>query len=138
MQFREEENIERDALPLAIPLSAVMAGPVNRASNSVFRLSTRPESLSEADWTQMAVDAVDLVGLASLITLPGTGPEDSRWIGDSRWRAFSVDMQAASVALGSAATRLDEFALRDAVARLAQSCQSCHLVFSPRLVTSPP
>lgn len=132
------QAVTSKVLPLAIPIEAVMAGPLNRASNSVFRLSVRDRQLTEDEWTQIAVAAVDLVGLASLITLPTTSPNDLAWTSDARWLGMSTDMQQASLAVGRAATHADKAALSESVSRLAQSCQSCHLVFSSKLIPAPP
>jgi hypothetical protein len=115
-----------------------MAGGINAASGDVFRTNLSDKDLSDADWLRMGEAAIRLTGDATLITLPGTGPNDATWVADPRWIQSASDMQAASFAIGAAASRKDRAALSEATARLAQSCQSCHLVFSPHLVTSPP
>ena len=125
-------------LLLRIPLLAVMTGSINAASGDVFRTNLSDKDLSDADWLRMGEAAVALTGDATLITLPGTGPNDAAWVADPRWMQSASDMQSASFAIGAAASRKDRAALSEATARLAQSCQSCHLVFSPHLVTSPP
>jgi hypothetical protein len=115
-----------------------MAGGVNTASGDVFRTNLSASDLSDEEWLRMGEAAISLTGDATLITLPGTGPNDAIWVADPRWMQSASDMQAASFAIGAAASRKDRAALSEATARLAQSCQSCHLVFSPHLVTSTP
>jgi hypothetical protein len=124
-------------LPLRIPISAVMTGAINRASNRIFRTATLLDQPSEADWLELGEAAVELVGAATLVTIEGTGPSDNVWVADSRWRGFSAEMQSAALAAGAAASSRSRAALTEAAARLAQSCQSCHLAFSTRLITTP-
>jgi hypothetical protein len=125
-------------LPLRIPILVLMVGDINAASGDVFRTNLSDKDLSDQDWLRMGEAAVSLTADATLITMPGTGPNDANWVADSRWMQSASDMQTASFDIGAAASRKDRAALSEATARLAQSCQSCHLVFSPHLVTSPP
>ncbi len=125
-------------LPLRVPFLAVMAGSINAASFDIFQAAASAKDLTDDDWLRIGRAAVDLVGDASLITLAGTGPKDADWAADPGWLKFSADMQSASFAVGTAADAKNRAALTEATARLAQSCQSCHLEFSPHLVTSPP
>jgi hypothetical protein len=133
----QDGRSQSEHLPLRIPIAAVMTGAINRSSYDVFQAATSTEDLSENGWLGLGEAAVSLVGAATLITVPGTGPEDVAWTGDPRWRRLSAEMQGASLSIGAAASSRDRTALADATARLAQSCQSCHLVFSSRLLTSP-
>lgn len=125
-------------LPLRVPFLAVMAGSINAASFDIFQAAASAKDLTDDDWLRIGRAAVSLVGDASLITLAGTGPKDAAWAADPDWLKLSADMQSASFAVGTAADARDRAALTEATARLAQSCQSCHLEFSPHLVTSPP
>lgn len=125
-------------LPLRIPILAVMMGSINASSYDVFQASASGQNLSASEWLRVGQAAVNLVGDSTLITLPGTGPSDSTWVAAPNWMRLSRDMQEASFAVGAAADKTDRAALTEATARLAQSCQSCHLEFSPRLVTSSP
>jgi hypothetical protein len=124
-------------LPLGVSILAVMAGAINRSSNDIFRAATSDKELSEGDWLRVSQAAVDVISAATLITTPGTGPHDAAWAADPRWLGISTEMQAAGVGASIAARNRDSGALADSAARLAQSCQSCHMAFSPRLLTSP-
>jgi hypothetical protein len=113
-----------------------MTGAINRASYEVFQATTSAGDLNERSWLTVGEAAVDLVGAATLITTPGTGPRDAAWIRDPRWRQLAADMQEAGLSVGVAASSRDRIALTESASRLAQSCQSCHLVFSARLLTT--
>jgi hypothetical protein len=129
---------QTEPLPLRIPIPAVMTGAINRSSSIVFQAAASTSDLSEDDWLSVGEAAVNLTGAATLITIPGTGPQDAEWTTNPKWRGLSSDMQDAAIAVGAAASKKDRSALTESTARLAQSCQSCHLEFSARLLTAPP
>ena len=133
----QDGHSQREHLPLRVPIAAVMTGAINQSSYQVFQAATSAEDLSETGWLATGEAAVNLVGAATLITLPGTGPQDAAWTSDPRWKQLSADMQSASLSVGAAASGKNRAALTKSASRLAQSCQSCHLVFSARLLTSP-
>jgi hypothetical protein len=115
-----------------------MTGAINRSSSIVFQAAAFTGDLSEEDWLSVGEAAVNLTGAATLITIPGTGPQVAEWTTNPKWRGLSSDMQDAAIAVGAAASKKDSSVLTESTARLAQSCQSCHLEFSTRLLTSTP
>ncbi|MBI1362254.1 MAG: hypothetical protein GC155_18420 [Alphaproteobacteria bacterium] len=125
-------------LKLRLPILAVMTGVINRASYPIFEAATSGRDLHDDEWLGIGQNAIDLVGAASLITLPGTGQADAAWVADPNWLKLSADMQTASIAVGLAAANKDRAAMTESASRLAQSCQSCHIQFSARLLTAPP
>src|SRR5689334_19150696 len=92
-------------LPLRIPIPAVMTGTINRSSYVVFQAAASPGDLSNDDWLRIGEAAVSLTGAATLITIPGTGPQDAEWVANPKWRGLSSDMQAAAIAVGVAASK---------------------------------
>lgn len=125
-------------LKLAVPILAIMLNTINEASYVIFRAGISDEPLNDDQWRRTANAAIALVGDASLITLPGAGPNDAAWTSDPEWMQFAKEMQLASLDVGKAAVSMDREGLGQATARLAQACQSCHARFSSRLVTAPP
>jgi cytochrome c556 len=115
-----------------------MLGTMNEASFVIFQAGVSDQAPSDDKWRRISTAAITLVGDATLITVPGTGPSDAQWVANPEWPAFSAALQSASLAVGKAAVRMDREALTEATARLAQACQSCHARFSSRLLTSPP
>ncbi len=130
------QGAEAGPIPLRIPINSVMAGVVNRASFDIFQANTAPNELSEQDWLRVGAAAIDLVGAATLTTIPGTGDNDAAWVAEPDWLKYSIEMRDSAMAVGRAASTQDRAALSEGSARLAQSCQSCHLIYSPRLVRS--
>lgn len=125
-------------LKLGIPILAVMLGTMNESSGVIFKAGVSDRTPTDDEWRRITTAAITLVGDASLITLPGTGPNDAAWASDPEWLAFSAGLQSASLSVGKAAVAMDRTALTEATARLAQACQSCHARFSTRLLTAPP
>ena len=131
-------NAQAAPLPLRVPILAVMMGAINRSSDDIFQAVASGKDLSDDDWLRLGEAAAGLVGDATLITIAGTGPKDPAWVAEPKWMRLATEMQTASFDVGRAASEKDRAALNETTARLAQSCQSCHLAFSPHLVTSSP
>lgn len=126
---------EVKGLPSRVPVHGVMAGTIDRAAFGVFRLGASDRTLTDPEWLEIGMSAIDLVGAATLITVPGNRQQDSTLLADPAWLPAAREMQDAAVAVGLASSNQDRQALTQASARLAQACQSCHLKFSNRLVS---
>jgi cytochrome c556 len=122
-------------LPSRVPVHGVMAGMIDRASFRIFSLATSDRKFADTDWLEVGMAAVNLVGAATLITLPDNRAQDATWLADPAWLPAAREMQDAAVAVGLASSNQDRAALSQSSARLAQSCQSCHMKFSERLVS---
>jgi len=133
---RSESGTSFAPLPLRIPILAVMLGSMNRSASEIFRAATLLEERSDEEWLKLGAAAVDQGGAATLSTVPGPSAKDAAWGTEPRWDAFAREMQNASIAIGAATTRRDRAAFGLEASRLAQSCQSCHLTFSTRLLNS--
>jgi hypothetical protein len=127
------ETASPDPLPLRTSLKGVMIGVIDFSSHGVFQTATTKDLLSDSDWYAASVAAINLIGSASLITLPGTGDEDAAWVADPRWRKWASAFQQASVDSAKAIGKHDRTALLLAADRIARACQSCHDDFRPEL-----
>jgi hypothetical protein len=122
----------RDApppLPLRVPIKGVMAGVVDFSAHGVFTTATSDTPLTENDWLAAGLTATNLIGSATLITLPGTGPHDAEWVSDPAYRRWAAAMQSASISAGAATLRKDQAGLLAAANQIAIACQSCHAVY---------
>ena len=122
---------DADALPLRIPIRGVMAGVMDFSAHGVFESATSDMPLTDKDWLAAGLASINLIGSATLITMPGTGPHDSEWVADPEWRRRAQEMQSASIAAGVGITKKDRTAFLKAADRLAVACQSCHDRFRP-------
>lgn len=127
---------DSDALPLRVPIRGVMAGIVDFSAHGVFKTATTEDELSESDWIAAGYAAINLISASTLITTPGTGPQDKSWVDDPSWRLFATDLQAASIEAGIAISRRDREKFLAAADEIADACASCHSRFRDK--ASPP
>lgn len=118
-------------MPLRVPIKGVMAGMIDFSAHGVFVSATSETPLTEDDWLAAGLASINLVGAASLVTMPGTGPHDAEWVADPPYRRWARAMQEASILAGAASVRKDREALLSAANRLASACQSCHDIYRP-------
>lgn len=118
-------------MPLRVPIRGVMAGMIDFSAHGVFVSATSETPLTEDDWLATGLASINLVGAASLITMPGTGPHDAEWVADPSYRRWATAMQEASISAGAASVRKDREALLNAANSLASACQACHEMYRP-------
>jgi hypothetical protein len=118
-------------LPLRAPIKGVMAGVVDFSAHGVFTTATSEMPLTESDWLAAELASINLIGSATLITLPGTGPQDAEWVSDPDYRHWAEAMQSASISAGAATLRKDRAGFLAAANRIAIACQSCHSIYRP-------
>ncbi|MDP3739218.1 MAG: hypothetical protein Q8R02_17645 [Hyphomonadaceae bacterium] len=118
-------------LPLRVPIKGVMAGVVEFSAHGVFTSAISEMPLTEDDWLAAGLASINLIGSATLITLPGTGPHDAEWVADPDYRRWAEAMQLASISAGAATVRKDRAGLLAAANRIAIACQSCHAMYRP-------
>ncbi|MBI1362285.1 MAG: hypothetical protein GC155_18575 [Alphaproteobacteria bacterium] len=116
-------------LPLHVPIRAVMAGIIDFSAFGVEKAAHATEPLNDKDWLSVGLAALNLVGASTLITLPGTGPNDATWVADPEWTKWAADMQTSATNVAIAVRRQDRAALNLAAADLGAACQSCHSQF---------
>jgi hypothetical protein len=124
---------ESHALPLRVPIKAVMAGIIDFSAHGVFRSATSETPLNDGDWLAAGLAALNLIASTTLITTPGVGPEDAIWVAQPEWRMWASQMQTASIDAGVAVRNRDRDALLSSADRLARACQSCHTMFRREL-----
>jgi hypothetical protein len=118
-------------LPLRVPIKGVMAGVVDFSAHGVFTSATSEMPLTEADWLAAELASINLIGSATLITLPGAGPHDAEWVSNPDYRHWAEAMQSASISAGAATVRKDRVGFLAAANRIAIACQSCHSMYRP-------
>ncbi|MEP7209632.1 MAG: cytochrome c, partial [Alphaproteobacteria bacterium] len=129
----EQQGQSPAPLPLRVPIKAVMAFFVDFSAYGVFTAATSEEKLTDKDWLDTGVAAVNLIASTSLISMPGSGPNDAAWVKDSDYRRWSEAMQAQSIDVAQAVHRRDLGQFRSAARKLSDTCQSCHQKFRPEL-----
>ena len=89
------------------------------------------EKLDDDDWLLVDEDSVSLAGAATLISKPGTGKNDRKWVANADWQSWVRDVQTTALAIRAAAKAKDSAKLTAAAEHLSEVCQSCHTKYRP-------
>ena len=118
--------------PPAAPLSILdlMRASVEIPADGIWA-AQGAEKLSEDDWLLVDQDSVSLAGAATLISQPGTGKNDRKWVASTDWQSWVRDMQTTALAIRAAAKAKDSTQFSAAADHLSEVCQSCHTKYRP-------
>jgi hypothetical protein len=88
---------------------------------------------SREDWELVAEHAIQIAAAGTLITLPGTGPNDLTYTQQADWRKWSRAMSDAGQAAYQASQTEDMKALVAANSQLVETCEGCHKQYKPSI-----
>lgn len=117
------------ALPLLVPYAGLMAGIVDWSSYGIFYIAANDAVMNEDDWTAAGLAAVNLIAISTLLSMPGSGPNDRQRVEHPDWLGRVVDFQNAGVVILAAVQAGDRSAFDRGADLLANTCQSCHSQF---------
>jgi hypothetical protein len=89
------------------------------------------EKLDDDDWLLVDEDSVSLAAAATLISKPGTGKNDRKWVANADWQSWVRDVQTTALAIRAAAKAKDSAKFTAAADHLSEVCQSCHTKYRP-------
>jgi hypothetical protein len=120
------------SVPPAVPLSILdlMRASVEIPADGIWA-AQGAEKLSEDDWLLVDQDSVSLAGAATLISKPGTGKNDRKWVANADWQSWAHDVQTTALAIRAAAKAKDLAGFSAAADHLSEVCQSCHTKYRP-------
>jgi hypothetical protein len=120
------------SVPPAVSLSILdlMRASVEIPADGIWA-AQGAEKLSEDDWLLVDQDSVSLAGAATLISKPGTGKNDRKWVANADWQSWAHDLQTTALAIRAAAKAKDLAAFGAAADHLSEVCQSCHTKYRP-------
>jgi hypothetical protein len=120
------------SVPPAVSLSILdlMRASVEIPADGIWA-AQGAEKLSEDDWLLVDQDSVSLAGAATLISKPGTGKNDRKWVANADWQSWAHDVQTTALAIRAAAKAKDLAAFGAAADHLSEVCQSCHTKYRP-------
>jgi hypothetical protein len=120
------------SVPLAVPVSILdlMRASVEIPADGIWA-AQGAEKLSDDDWQLADEDAVSLAGVASLISRPGIGKNDRKWVANADWQSWVRDVQTTALAIRAAAKAKDLSLFSGAADHLSEVCQSCHTKYRP-------
>jgi hypothetical protein len=118
--------------PPAVPLGILdlMRASVEIPADGIWA-AQGAEKLSEDDWLLVDQDSVSLAGAATLISKPGTGKNDRKWVANTDWQSWAHDVQTTALAIRAAAKAKDLARFSAAADHLSEVCQSCHAKYRP-------
>jgi hypothetical protein len=120
------------APPLAVPLSILdlMRASIEIPADGIWA-AQGAERLSDDDWLLADEDSVSLAAAAALISKPGTGSNDRKWVANADWQSWVRDVQMTALKLRAAAKAKDSAKFSAAADHLSEVCQSCHTKYRP-------
>jgi cytochrome c556 len=142
-QAAPEPVVTTPAAPAAISpsvsINAMMVDLVDHAGHNLWEAERQGKAPKrDADWANVEEHAVQLVAAASAITVGGSGPNDTVWVGTPSWRVHAQKMADAAAEAVSAAQAKKLEALVAANGKLVESCEGCHKEFKPSLPSEGP
>ena len=120
--------------PLGIPVSinAVMVSLVDHAGHGLWDVEREGRApKTQQDWEAIAEHAIQIAAAGSLITMPGTGPNDLRLTREADWQKWARGMSDAGLAAFKATQASDLKALLTANSQLVDTCEGCHKAYKP-------
>jgi hypothetical protein len=120
------------AAPLGVPVSILdlMRASVEIPADGIWA-AQGAEKLDDDDWLLVDEDSVSLAGAATLISKPGTGKNDRKWVANADWQSWVRDVQMTALAIRAAAKAKDQAKFSAAADHLSEVCQSCHTKYRP-------
>jgi hypothetical protein len=118
--------------PPAVPVSILdlMRASVEIPADGIWA-AQGAEKLDDDDWLLADEDSVSLAGAATLISQPGTGKNDRKWVANADWQSWTRDVQTTALAIRAAAKTKDPAKFTAAADHLSEVCQSCHTKYRP-------
>jgi hypothetical protein len=117
---------------LAVPVSILdlMRASVEIPADGIWA-AQGAEKLTDDDWLLADEDSVALAGAATLISMPGRGKNDRKWVANTDWQSWVRDVQTTALGLRAAAKAKDLSKFSTAADHLSEVCQSCHTKYRP-------
>jgi hypothetical protein len=119
--------------PLSVPVSILdlMRASLEIPADGIWA-AQGAEKLDDDDWLLADQDSVSLAGSATLISKPGTGKNDRKWVANGDWQSWVRDVQTTALAIRAAAKAKDTAKFSAAADHLSEVCQSCHTKYRPQ------
>lgn len=132
-----KERMPRTSIPFVadISINEVMVAQIDHAAHFIWDAADPANEVSDVEWEEVEHHAIQLIASQSMMTMGGSGVNDSMWVVQSGWRAYVDQMDAASLHALNAARSQNQVALRSAGDELVASCEGCHRQFKPSIPT---
>ena len=117
-----------------VSINAEMVSIVDHAGHALWEVEREGKApKTQEDWELVAEHAIQITAAGTLITLPGTGPNDLTLTQQADWKKWARAMSDAGLAAFKASENKDLKALVAANSQLVESCEGCHKQYKPAL-----
>lgn len=117
-----------------VSINAEMVSVVDHAGHALWDVERKGKApKTQGDWELVAEHAIQIAAAGTLITLPGTGPNDLTMTQQADWKKWARAMSDAGLAAFKASENKDMKALVAANSQLVEACESCHKQYKPSL-----
>ena len=117
-----------------VSINAEMVSVVDHAGHALWDVEREGRTpKTQGEWELVAEHAIQIAAAGTLITLPGTGPNDLTLTQHVDWKKWSRAMSDGGLAAFKASERKDMTALVAANSQLVDACEGCHKQFKPSL-----
>ena len=117
-----------------VSINAEMVSIVDHAGHALWDTEREGKApKTQQDWELVAEHAIQIAAAGTLITLPGTGPNDLTLTQQADWKKWARAMSDAGLAAFKASENKDVKALVAANSQLVEACESCHKQYKPAL-----
>jgi hypothetical protein len=117
-----------------VSINAEMVSIVDHAGHALWDVEREGKApKTPGDWELVAEHATQIAAAGTLITLPGTGPNDLTMTQQADWKKWARAMSDAGLAAFRASQKQDIKALVAANSQLVEACESCHKQYKPAL-----
>jgi len=117
-------------LPLPISLLDLMRASVEIPAEGIWA-AQGADKLGDDDWLLADQDSASLAGAATLMSMPGTGKHDRKWVANADWQSWVRDVQKTALEIRAAAKARDQVRFGTAADHLSEVCQTCHTKYRP-------
>jgi hypothetical protein len=124
------QSNDAGAVSLKTSINGLMVALVDHAAHEIWEAASA-ERLTGRDWQTVEQHALQLVASGALITLPGTGPQDTAWVATPAWQDWARKLTDGGLAALDAVQRSDQRALHAAGQAIVDTCFGCHDMFKP-------
>jgi hypothetical protein len=117
-----------------VSINAEMVSIVDHAGHALWDVEGEGNApKTQQDWELVAEHAIQIAAAGTLITLPGTGPNDLTLTQQADWKKWARTMSDAGLAAFKASEKKDMKALVAANSQLVETCEGCHKQYKPSL-----
>jgi len=94
-------TLNSSPLPLPISLLDLMRASVEIPAVGIWA-AQGADKLTDDDWLLADQDSVSLAGAATLMSKPGTGKNDRKWVANADWQSWVRDVQKTALEIRAA------------------------------------